>query len=47
MTQDDRDYYRMLSDKHLLMHHDEFGPSAELAVVLAERLAALLDETRD
>lgn len=41
--QDDRTTYRMMSDEQLLLHYREHGPSAELAVVLAERLEAAIE----
>jgi hypothetical protein len=41
--QDDRNYYRLLTDKELI----ELAKSgSELAVVLAERLAEVLDELK-
>lgn len=39
----DRSYYRQLSDKSLIAHAFN-DPSAELAIVLAERLEVLTEE---
>jgi len=42
VTLDDRDTYRCMSNSRLLLHYHEYGPSAELAVALAERLEGVL-----
>ena len=43
MNNDDRDYYRTMSDPALVQIAKEYGMTIELGIVLAERLA---DATR-
>jgi predicted nucleotidyltransferase len=43
MDLDTRDTYRAMSDVRLLTHFSEHGPSIELCVALAERLADVLE----